>query len=301
MAPRVFNANEFKHVDVIDDFANDKSTGDPRVECLYCELQFVGHSTRIRAHLAGLSGVGVAACSTLPEEVKQEMIRVTIEKTLERDSQAKKRTIADNIRSAERGASSSSAPQTSFEVALARGNKAEVDAALARCFFGCGKSFNVVISRYFKEMLKAVGSFGSSYQPPGIEFLRDKLLQDAVQHVGTSLEPIKSNNSITGYSLTSDGWSDTRSRPLINVLQLNTKGALFLGAVDSSGETVCRLHCGIAVAASGAVGYRELCPCHHRLCIQLQECWRTNRGAVPTHHLDAMHGSHRGPVPGGSR
>jgi hypothetical protein len=79
MAPRVFNTNEFKHVEVIDDFANDKRTGDPRVECMYCELQFVGHSTRIRAHLAGSSGVGVAACSEVPEEVKQEMARVTPE------------------------------------------------------------------------------------------------------------------------------------------------------------------------------------------------------------------------------
>jgi hypothetical protein len=61
------------------DFANDKRTGDPRVECMYCELQFVGHSTRIRAHLAGSSGVGVAACSAVPDEVMQEMIRVTQE------------------------------------------------------------------------------------------------------------------------------------------------------------------------------------------------------------------------------
>jgi hypothetical protein len=79
MAPHVFNTNEFKHVKVIDDFANDKRTGDPRVESMYCELQFVGHFTRIRAHLAGSSGVGVAACSAVPEEVKQEMIRVTQE------------------------------------------------------------------------------------------------------------------------------------------------------------------------------------------------------------------------------
>jgi hypothetical protein len=179
MAPRVFNANEFKHVEVIEDFANDKRTGDPRVECLYCELQFVGHSTRIRAHLAGSSGVGVAACSAVPDEVKREMIRVTKEKSLEKDAKVKKRKVTDNIASAERGASSSRAPQTSIEVALARGNKAEVDAALARCFFGCGISFNVVRSRYFKEMLKAVGSFGSSYQPPGMELIRGKLLQDA--------------------------------------------------------------------------------------------------------------------------
>jgi hypothetical protein len=57
MAPRVFNTNEFKHVEVLDDFANDKRTNDPRVECMYSELQFVGHSTQMRAHLAGSSDV----------------------------------------------------------------------------------------------------------------------------------------------------------------------------------------------------------------------------------------------------
>jgi hypothetical protein len=54
--------------------------------------------------------------------------------------------------------------------------------------------------------------------------------------VDTSLEPVRSSNSITGYSLTSHGWSDIRSRPFLNVLQLNTKGALFVAAVNSSGE-----------------------------------------------------------------
>jgi hypothetical protein len=57
--------------------ANEKGTGDTNVECVYCELQFVGHSTRIRAHLAGMSGIGVAVCSAVPEDVKQEMIRFT--------------------------------------------------------------------------------------------------------------------------------------------------------------------------------------------------------------------------------
>jgi hypothetical protein len=69
----VFNTNEFKHVEVIDDFANDKHKGDPRVEGLDFELQLVGHFTRaqIRAHLAGSSGAGVAACtcSAVPKEV----------------------------------------------------------------------------------------------------------------------------------------------------------------------------------------------------------------------------------------
>jgi hypothetical protein len=79
MAPRVFNTNEFKDVEVIDDFANDKRTGDPSVECMYCELQFLGHSTRIEAHHAGSSGVSVAACSVEHEKVTQEIIRVVQE------------------------------------------------------------------------------------------------------------------------------------------------------------------------------------------------------------------------------
>jgi hypothetical protein len=79
IAPCVFNTNEFKDVEVKDDFANDKCTGDPHVECMYCELQFLWHSTRIKAHLAGSSGVSNAACSAEPEEVMQEKIRVVQE------------------------------------------------------------------------------------------------------------------------------------------------------------------------------------------------------------------------------
>jgi hypothetical protein len=79
----VFHTNEFKHVEVIDDFANDKHKDDPRVEYMYFDLQFEGHFTRaqIRAHLAESSGVSVAACtcSAVPKEVKQEMIRANQE------------------------------------------------------------------------------------------------------------------------------------------------------------------------------------------------------------------------------
>jgi hypothetical protein len=44
----------------------------------------VGHFTRIRAHLARLSGIGVAVCSAVPEDVKQEMIRVTQDKIVKK-------------------------------------------------------------------------------------------------------------------------------------------------------------------------------------------------------------------------
>jgi hypothetical protein len=91
---RVFNANEFKHVKIVDDFESGKNKGNPRVECLYCLLQFVGQATRRREHLAGTSGFGVAVCSEVPAEIKQENIRVTQEKTREREAKGKKHKVA---------------------------------------------------------------------------------------------------------------------------------------------------------------------------------------------------------------
>jgi hypothetical protein len=52
---RVFNANEFKHVEFVGNSESGKDKGDPRVESLYCQLQFGGQATRIQAHLAGTS------------------------------------------------------------------------------------------------------------------------------------------------------------------------------------------------------------------------------------------------------
>jgi hypothetical protein len=91
-AARVFNANEFKHVEIVDDCASGKDRGDPCAERLYCPLQFVGQATRIREHLEGTSGV--TACSEVPADVKHENIRVTQEKTREREAKGKKQKVA---------------------------------------------------------------------------------------------------------------------------------------------------------------------------------------------------------------
>lgn len=40
-----------------------------------------------------------------------------------------------------------------------------------------------------------------------------------------------------GSDITSDGWSDARSRPLLNFLLLTTKGAQFIKAVDTTGQS----------------------------------------------------------------
>lgn len=50
------------------------------------------------------------------------------------------------------------------------------------------------------------------------------------------LQPISDMTERVGCTLTSDGWSSTTNRPLLNVLSVNPMGAVFLTAVDASGS-----------------------------------------------------------------
>lgn len=42
---------------------------------------------------------------------------------------------------------------------------------------------------------------------------------------------------MTGISIVSDGWEDGQRRPLLNIVEVSPRGAMFVKAVDTSGET----------------------------------------------------------------
>ena len=50
------------------------------------------------------------------------------------------------------------------------------------------------------------------------------------------LSPIRSSWSSSGVTIVSDGWTNTRHRPLINIIATSPKGAMFLKVEDCSGE-----------------------------------------------------------------
>ena len=50
------------------------------------------------------------------------------------------------------------------------------------------------------------------------------------------LAPIRSSWSSSGVTIVSDGWTDMRRRPLINIIATSPKGAMFIKAEDCSGE-----------------------------------------------------------------
>lgn len=102
--------------------------------------------------------------------------------------------------------------------------------------YGCGLSFNLFRSPFFKEAIDAVVMAGKAYKPPSSESVRDRLLKAEVESVNGRLEGIRAEYTVYGCSICSDGWSSVSKHPLLNVLAVSTKGAEFICSVDTTGQ-----------------------------------------------------------------
>eukprot|EP01018_Ginkgo_biloba_P039580 Gb_22244 [translate_table: standard] len=116
------------------------------------------------------------------------------------------------------------------------GRREDVDSRVARCIYACGISFNVIHSPYGQDMVRAINDGPKGYKTPSFEKVRTTLLTKKKSLVDQSIEPIRASWRRTGVSIVSDGWTDARNRPLINVIVVCPKGSMFLNAVDYNGE-----------------------------------------------------------------
>jgi hypothetical protein len=221
---------EWRHVVI----KNEPAKGLPDVQCIYCDKQFNGGPFRIRAHLLG-TRIGVAPCQQVtPDAVTQLRAEEESRKVAE-EAKAKKRKLNAIGRSCIDA--QAAGQQTTIRNSFSGQDKEAVHAAVSRFFYSCGISFNSVKSPYFAEMIKAVNNAAGNYKAPGINALRDSLLQKEVQRVQNKLEPLFASNETTGCTITSDGWSSSQNKPLLNFLLVNPKGEVFLKATDTSGES----------------------------------------------------------------
>jgi len=70
-----------------------------------------------------------------------------------------------------------------------------------------------------------------------MERLRTTILEREKQVCRDGLASFQEYFQLTGATITSDGWSDVRRCPLLNLLVVSSKGEMFLKAVDTGGET----------------------------------------------------------------
>ncbi|XP_050387432.1 uncharacterized protein LOC126803723 [Argentina anserina] len=111
----------------------------------------------------------------------------------------------------------------------------QCDAEVARLFYSSGLPFNVARNPYYRgSYLRA--SHIPGYTPPGYNALRTTLLDDERRHIERVLQPVKKTWKETGVSLCSDGWTDDQRRPLINMMDASTNGAIMLKAINCEGQ-----------------------------------------------------------------
>jgi len=84
-------------------------------------------------------------------------------------------------------------------------------------------------------MVNAIKKASDGYKPPSFEKARTVLLDECIREVEKDLAPVKDTWYTQGVSIVSDGWSNFKNKPLINVLAVNSRGAMFMYAEDFSG------------------------------------------------------------------
>ncbi|XP_075633698.1 uncharacterized protein LOC142606196 [Castanea sativa] len=74
------------------------------------------------------------------------------------------------------------------------------------------------------------------YVPPGYNKLRTTLLHKERTHIEKLLKSIKETWKEKGLCIVSDGWTDSRKRPLINFVATSKKWPLFIKSIDGTKE-----------------------------------------------------------------
>ncbi|XP_049934772.1 uncharacterized protein LOC126410234 [Nymphaea colorata] len=83
-------------------------------------------------------------------------------------------------------------------------------------------------------MADAIASIGPEFKMSSYHQLKGKILQDTVKEVSEHCDELKLCWKETCCSIMSDGWTDTRSRTLVNFLVYCPKGTMFLKSLDLS-------------------------------------------------------------------
>jgi hypothetical protein len=89
---------------------------------------------------------------------------------------------------------------------------AQVDTAVAMAFYCCGIAFNLAQQPAFRNAMMAVAAAGPGYRIPSKTRLSTTLLTTAKRQLEEDLTPLHESYAKFGYTIGSDGWTDTTNR-----------------------------------------------------------------------------------------
>ncbi|KAH6779478.1 hypothetical protein C2S52_010715 [Perilla frutescens var. hirtella] len=103
-------------------------------------------------------------------------------------------------------------------------------------FYASALHFNFAISPYFRQYSRTLANGNLAGYTPTYNRLRTTLLAQENEHINRLLQPIRESWRKKGAFIVSDGWSDRQRRPLINIMAASSGGAMFIKAIDASGN-----------------------------------------------------------------
>ena len=93
-----------------------------------------------------------------------------------------------------------------------------------------GVPFNVLRSPYWHEMVQAISCAPKGYQSLGYEKARTVGLDREKAKINNALGKFTNDWTNYGVCIVSDGWTNVKGRPLINILGVFATGMVFLSA-----------------------------------------------------------------------
>ncbi|XP_021722654.1 uncharacterized protein LOC110690135 [Chenopodium quinoa] len=192
--------------------------GTKRWSCNHCKKTYRSSYTRVHQHFFGAQ-VGkkpkIGRCTVmLSNRVLLQSIRKKVEEVelTGISPSLSKSTIKNKVPGTNK---------TPIEDAFGMVERNEVDKAIVRFLCANGIPFNVLRSPEFSYMTKALTHAPKDYKPLSADRARTSLLDEVKRDVEKELAPIKDTWATQGTSIISDGWTNVKREPLINVVASN--------------------------------------------------------------------------------
>ncbi|KAL4573628.1 hypothetical protein LXL04_020441 [Taraxacum kok-saghyz] len=211
---------------------NSKSSGGAKQwTCNHCKGKYTSSYTRIHVHFFGApmgKKAEIKRCPVLGKSNPYYDTQYNQVKEAEKNGVAAK-SLKNSVLLKNTG------PKRKIEDTFRMLERDEVDMKIVRGLCANGIPFNVLRNPQFLEMIQAIQKAPEGYKTPSYEKARSSLLDQCAREVGKELDPVKDTWLTQGVSIVSDGWSNVKSEPLINVIAQNSYGATFMYAEAFSG------------------------------------------------------------------
>ncbi|XP_042514284.1 uncharacterized protein LOC122088964 [Macadamia integrifolia] len=194
-------------------------------KCKFCEKQVFGGVTRLKYHLAKVSGHDVASCEKVSYDVQAEALLA-----INSESSSKKRK---SCISGEGIVGSSpltpltitSQRQSTMEEMIPKMDKSTWEKSLRDLFIKNNISFNVVQSDAFINFVKCTARYGPSVPIPSYGTLRGRIIPEAIKDLEKYAEEVKFSWKQTGCTFMSDSWTNLKKWSFLNMIAYSPGGA----------------------------------------------------------------------------